>query len=202
VPFAAQLSLFGGQQAVAVVPAFERATRMVLPGEDAWVEYLPGFLAGQEQVFEALRSSVRWRQEQRVMYDKTVTVPRLYAVLPEDGPIPKVLEDARGVLSQRYGEAFERLSLGYYRDGADSVAWHGDYVARNMQRALVSTVSVGAPRPFHLRSKTTGERLTWSLGWGDLLVMGGSCQRTWEHAVPKQKQAAPRIAIMFRPTWN
>jgi len=38
-----------------------------------------------------------------------------------------------------------------------------------------------------------------SLGDGDLLVMGGSCQRTWQHSVPKVRQAAPRIAIMFRP---
>jgi len=136
------------------------------------------------------------------MYDREVRVPRLYAVLPEDGPIPPVLERARAELNERYGESFERLSLGYYRNGADSVAWHGDYVARRMQTATVATISIGAPRPFWLRPKAGGKRVALSLGWGDLLVMGGSCQRTWEHAVPKQKQAAPRIAIMFRPHWE
>ncbi len=200
--FVAQLDLFGAGHAPAISPRFEHAERAELSGGDAWVEYLPGFVQGHAHVFETLRTGVRWRQEQRVMYQKTVTVPRLYAVLPEDGCVPRVLEDARRVLGQRYGETFERISLGYYRDGADSVAWHGDYVARNMQQALVATVSVGAPRPFFLRSSATGERRSWSLGWGDLFVMGGSCQRTWQHAVPKQRHAAPRIAIMFRPVWD
>lgn len=136
------------------------------------------------------------------MYERQVTVPRLYAVLPEDGDVPGVLERARAALGARYGETFTRLSLGYYRDGADSVAWHGDYVARRMKSATVATISIGAPRPFWLRCKSGGQRLSFSLGWGDLIVMGGSCQRTWEHAVPKQRRAAARIAIMFRPDWE
>lgn len=41
-----------------------------------------------------------------------------------------------------------------------------------------------------------------TLGWGDLMIMGGTCQRTWEHAVPKVSRANPRMAIMFRPEWE
>jgi alkylated DNA repair dioxygenase AlkB len=82
------------------------------------------------------------------------------------------------------------------------VAWHGDYVARRMTEALVATVSVGAPRRFLLRPKGGGPSIALSLGEGDLLVMGGSCQRTWDHCVPKVKRAEPRIAIMFRPIWK
>jgi alkylated DNA repair dioxygenase AlkB len=69
--------------------------------------------------------------------------------------------------------------------------------------ALVATVSVGAPRRFLLRPNTGGTSLSFSLGRGDLLVMGGSCQRTWQHAVPKSRRVGdePRIAIMFRPDW-
>ena len=38
------------------------------------------------------------------------------------------------------------------------------------------------------------------LGHGDLIVMGGSCQRTWEHAIPKTAAAVgPRISVQFRP---
>jgi alkylated DNA repair dioxygenase AlkB len=83
----------------------------------------------------------------------------------------------------------------------DSVAWHGDYVAREMDRAIVATVSVGAPRRFLLRRKGGGKSIALSLGWGDLLVMGGTCQRTYQHAIPKVRRAEPRIAIMFRPDW-
>lgn len=197
----AQLGLFGAGEAPAVCARFERITRIELD-DDAWAEYLPGFLLGEAQVFEWLRSRVRWRQERRVMYDRTVQVPRLYATLPEDGPVPAILHAARGLFGQRYGEDLPRVSVGYYRDGRDSVAWHGDYVARNMDRALVATISLGAPRPFWLRSRATGQKHGWSLGFGDLFVMGGSCQRTWEHAVPKQKHAAPRISVMFRGDWG
>ena len=105
-------------------------------------------------------------------------------------------------LSQRYGEAFTRTSLAYYRDGRDSVAWHGDYVARNMEQSLVGTVSLGGPRRFLLRPKSAARSLALSLGDGDLLVMGGTIQRTWDHAVPKMKHAPPRISVMFRPAWS
>jgi len=32
-------------------------------------------------------------------------------------------------------------------------------------------------------------------------VMGGTCQRTWRHGIPKVASAGPRIAVMFRPAW-
>jgi alkylated DNA repair dioxygenase AlkB len=199
----AQLGLFASPTQ-AMDEAFTRLARTELPsapGDEAWLDYVPGFLQGHEAVFEELRRSVRFRHEKRQMYERIVDVPRLFATLPEDGPIPRVVERVRALLGQRYGEAFERISLGYYRDGADSVAWHGDHVARRMPKAVVATLSLGAPRPFLLRPKGGGQRVSLSLGWGDLVVMGGSCQRTWEHAVPKVKRAAPRVAVMFRPVW-
>ncbi|HAN31871.1 MAG TPA: alpha-ketoglutarate-dependent dioxygenase AlkB, partial [Myxococcales bacterium] len=65
-----------------------------------------------------------------------------------------------------------------------------------------ATVSLGNPRPFQLRPKQSkGVRrrpLTLQLGWGDLLVMGGSIQKTWEHCVPKRPHADPRLVVMFR----
>ena len=138
------------------------------------------------------------------MYERLVEVPRLYAVLDQDGPSPPVVLAMRALLSARYGEAFTRVSLGYYRDGRDSVAFHGDRIARTLPSALVATVSVGAPRRFLMRPVGGGSSLAFSLGSGDLLVMGGSCQRTWQHAIPKSRSAGSqsRIAIMFRPEWG
>ena len=93
-----------------------------------------------------------------------------------------------------------------YRDGADSVAWHGDTIGRSStQDTMVAVLSLGATRVFALRPRTTGadgRRTSVRLpqGHGDLLVMGGSCQRTWEHAVPKTaRPTGPRISIQFRP---
>ena len=195
-----QLALFS-QETLGIDESFSSLKRLEL-ADGAWLDYGQDFLRGHEQLLEELVSRVSWRQEKRPMYERVVAVPRLYATLPHDGPVPPVLESARRAISARYGENFSRLSLGYYRSGQDSVAWHGDYVARRLQSATVATISVGAPRTFQLRRKAGRDRITLALGWGDLLVMGGTCQRTWEHAVPKTRQAAARIAIMFRPVWH
>jgi alkylated DNA repair dioxygenase AlkB len=196
---AAQLGLFG-QEAPSIDRCFGKLVRTELAC-GAWFDYAPGWLAGHAAVMETLVASIRWRREQREMYQRMLEVPRLYAVLPEDGAGHPVLELMRQALSEKYASAFSRLSLGYYRDGRDSVAWHGDRIARELPQAVVATVSVGTPRRFLLRRVGGGRSLALSLGWGDLLVMGGSCQRTWQHCVPKVKRAAPRVAIMFRPAW-
>jgi alkylated DNA repair dioxygenase AlkB len=170
--------------------------------ETAWIEYLPGFVSGQDALFEHLARTTSWRSERREMYDRTVDVPRLVASLPDDGPGHPLLPRVRDALSAHYGVDFVRLSLGYYRNGRDSVAWHGDHVARKLPEALVATVSLGGPRRFLLRPHGGGRSVSFSLGQGDLLVMGGSCQRTWQHAIPKVASAPPRIALMFRPIWR
>jgi alkylated DNA repair dioxygenase AlkB len=102
------------------------------------------------------------------------------------------------LLGERYGVGFTRIGANLYRDGADSVAWHGDRVARELPTATVALVSLGAVRPFRLRPAGGGTGPGFLPGPGDLLVMGGSCQRTWQHAVPKVRAAAPRISVQFR----
>lgn len=195
-----QLSLFGNDSP-SIDGSFARLERTLL-SSDAWFDHAPGWLSGHERVFTALAATVRWRREQRTMYEKVVDVPRLVASLPHDGDIPDVVADARAAIEARYGEPFPRVSLGYYRNGEESVAWHGDYVARKLPTAHVATISVGEPRRFLLRPKGGGRSLALELGWGDLLVMGGSCQRTFEHSIPKVASAGPRIAIMLRPAWE
>jgi alkylated DNA repair dioxygenase AlkB len=198
----AQLELFGQGEA-RFDRTFSAAKRLQLP-PDAWLEFVPGWLSGHQALFDTLLASVRFRAEQRMMYERLVTVPRLYATLEEDGPCPPVVSAMRRALSLRYGEPFERVTLGYYRTGQDSVAFHGDRIARALPNALVATVSVGAPRRFLLRPVAGGSSHSFSLGRGDLLVMGGSCQRTWQHAIPKSRMVGTgaRIAIVFRPHWQ
>ena len=106
------------------------------------------------------------------------------------------------VLSERYGVLLDRVTCNLYRDGRDSVAWHGDRVARDLPQATVAVLSLGEARPFKVRPKGGGSSIGWSAGRGDLIVMGGSCQRTHDHAVPKVAKAGPRIAVMFRPTYS
>lgn len=190
-----------GHEPISLDRRFSSIRRFAL-SQGAWLEYAPGWTSGHAVLFEELSKSVSWRTVQETLYDKTVDAPRLVATLPDDGPVHPVLEEMRHVLSIRYATKFERISLALYRSGSDSVAWHGDRIARRMNSTLVATVSVGAPRRFLLRPRGGGRSRRFHLGWGDLIVMGGSCQRTWQHSVPKVAHADPRIAIMFRPRWE
>ena len=98
------------------------------------------------------------------------------------------------------GEPFATAGLCLYRDGRDSVAWHGDRIGRSStEDTIVAIVVLGQPRALLLRPRGGGATLRHDLGHGDLIAMGGSCQRTWEHAVPKSaRHAGPRISIQFR----
>ena len=172
----------------------------------AWVDVLPGWLLGADQLYEVLSTEVPWKAERRQMYEQTVVVPRLLKFYDEQEPLPHpVLVGARDQLDKHYrgelGEPFRTAGLCFYRDGRDSVAWHGDAIGRGAtQDTMVAILSVGAPRGLHLRPAGGATALRLALGHGDLVVMGGSCQRTWEHCVPKTaRPVGGRISVQFRP---
>jgi alkylated DNA repair dioxygenase AlkB len=173
----------------------------------AWIDLRPAWIAGADELFGRLAEAVPWRAERRHMYDRVVDVPRLLSFYAEGEPLPDpMLDHAKRALDEHYagelGEPFRTAGLCLYRDGRDSVAWHGDTIGRgSTQDTMVAIVSLGAPRSLLLRPRGGGgPTLRHDLGHGDLLVMGGSCQRTWEHAIPKSTRAAgPRISVQFRP---
>jgi alkylated DNA repair dioxygenase AlkB len=189
------------------MPGPLRPERTIL-AHGAWVDAQRGWLAGSGALFERLTEHVPWRAERRKMYDRTVDVPRLLCFYREDTELPDpVLTVCRERLTEHYraelGEPFRTTGLCYYRDGRDSVAWHGDTIGRgSTEDTMIAILSLGTARPLLLRPRVPGEAgtLRYSLGHGDLLVMGGSCQRTWEHTIPKSAQCAgPRISVQFRP---
>lgn len=193
--------LLFGHEAPTCDAAFTTVERTRL-AHGAWVDVARGWLSGHAGLFATLVADTRWRADERVMYAREVVVPRLHGSPPTSGASVAPLQAMRAALDDRYAASFERVSLALYRDGRDSVAFHGDYIARRLDEALVATVSVGAPRRFLLRPRGGGASVGFSVGWGDLLVMGGTCQRTYQHAIPKVARADPRIAIMFRPVWT
>ena len=217
----------------------------------AWIDLLPDWVTGGD-LLERLLEDVPWRAERRPMYDRVVAVPRLLCHYGEGERLPHpALETVRDALNARYepelGESLVTAGLCLYRDGADSVAWHGDTIGRGRTSdTAVAIVSLGSPREFLLRPRgggavaraiagadlpdrgrgpecgqrpagpdqgpEVGRRPTaavrgvtgagtirHTLHHGDLVVMGGSCQRTWEHAVPKTtRPVGPRVSIQFR----
>jgi alkylated DNA repair dioxygenase AlkB len=188
--------------------AFSRVRRTQLDAR-SWLDYAPGFIVGHAALFERLSARMHWHQERRVMYQREVDVPRLCASAPADGELDPLLVQVGDAIAKRYAAHFETVGHAHYRDGRDSVAWHRDHMPRDRE-TLVAILSLGAPRrllvrPF-VRSTPNGVRgshtRAFALGEGDLFVMGGLCQTDWEHAVPKQKWAAPRMSCVFRHVYG
>jgi alkylated DNA repair dioxygenase AlkB len=206
VPFQASLLDSGDEVRVGPLGSSVRRTELA---HGAWVDVRPGWISGADTLLDRLLQAVPWRAERRRMYDRVVDVPRLVCFYDEGDELPDpVLAECRRVLDAHYaeelGEPFRTAGLCLYRDGRDSVAWHGDTIGRGRREdTMVAILSIGTPRSLLLRPRgesATGKTVRHNLGHGDLLVMGGSCQRTWEHAVPKTAHAAgPRISIQFRP---
>ena len=200
-----QPSMFDIAQDAELTPLTGRVLRTELT-DGAWVDHLPGWLVGSDQLLDCLLTTVPWRAERRQMYDRQVDVPRLLCWYDGDSEWPHpLLGAARNQLNTHYrpelGEPFVTAGLCFYRDGADSVAWHGDTIGRGAHvDTMVAILSVGSARSLLLRPRSGGESRKFSLGHGDLIVMGGSCQRTWEHAIPKtSRPVGPRVSIQFRP---
>jgi alkylated DNA repair dioxygenase AlkB len=206
VALAVQASLLDLADDVRLGALTGRVSRTVLE-HGAWVDHRPGWVEGSDSVLDSLVHDIPWRSERRRMYDRVVDVPRLISWYDDARDLPQpVLVDARAALSAYYapelGEPFVSAGCCLYRDGRDSVAWHGDTIGRGATHdTMVAIVSFGSPRTLALRPRGGGgPSLSFALGHGDLVVMGGSCQRTWEHAVPKTARAVgPRVSIQLRP---
>jgi alkylated DNA repair dioxygenase AlkB len=222
-----QPSLLDAGDEPAVDEAFSGAERTWVDRK-SWIERVPGWVSNSDALFAHLVETADWGQRTRKMWDNEVLEPRLTSWWgAESGkPLePPILERMRRALSGRYGVEFDSMGLNLYRDGRDSVAWHGDRIANGasqrpagpphskasgpqslrcsseMAEPLVAIVSVGEPRKFLLRPKARGTGLPTHrllLGRGELLVTGGATQRAWEHSVPKVASAGPRLSLTFR----
>ena len=176
-------------------------------GQGAWIDHQAGWLEGSALLVDELVAGLPWRQPEVLMYGERVTQPRRSAWVALDelagaahlpmaaALLPRLAE----ALGHRYGRRFRTVGCNLYRDGQDSVAWHGDRVHRDRTEAVIAIVSLGAARPFRLRPTGGGASVAFEPGHGDLLVMGGTCQRTWQHAVPKvRRPVGPRVSVTFR----
>ncbi len=203
-----QTSLFDNLDADPELGPLGAEVRRIDLEHGAWLDLRPGWVANSDALFERLAVGVPWKADKREMYDRIVAVPRLVSWFGPDSAFPDpVISEALLALNDHYvrppGQVFQTAGLCFYRTGDDSVAWHGDRVGRSINRdTMVAIISVGAERTLSVRPKGGGETLRFPVGHGDLIVMGGSCQRTYEHAILKTKQAVgPRISVQLRPVW-
>lgn len=179
---------------------FTTAIRQNLDGT-SWVEIVPGWLTNPERLFDELRDTVPFEQHQRWMYDRKVDEPRLTAEYADITKAPRSLQRIAEALSEHYEIEYDGVWLNLYRDNRDSAGWHGDWITCKRERCIVPVLSLGATRRFLLKPKEGGRSIGFSPQSGDLVVMGGRCQRDWRHSVPRQaRTTGPRISLNFQST--
>ena len=188
--------------------------------QGAWIDLDPGWLPSPDaaRLLSALTAELSWEQRHIVLFGKPILQPRLIAwagELPyrysgqtlEPRRWPAALVAELGALSDRIsdaaGSAFNHVLVDRYRDGKDSMGYHADAEPELGPDPIVATLSLGATRRFLIRPHPTrqSERpRSLPLGAGSLLVMGGTCQRHYRHAIARENtaQVGERISLTFR----
>ena len=187
-----------GGLAVGVDHSFATTTRIQLD-ETSWVDHVHGWLTGDEVLMSLLMDEAQWEQRSRWMYTRDVEEPRLTAEYPVIAQTPQpVLHYIATALSARFDRPFSRLWMNWYRDNNDGTGWHADRPANKQPEAVIPVLSLGATRKFLIRPNAGGASTTIVTHGGDLVVMGGQCQRRYQHCVPKQRQVAgARLSLNF-----
>jgi alkylated DNA repair dioxygenase AlkB len=174
-------------------------------------EFLPRDARGP--LFQALRAEIPFAQRPIRMMGRTIMQPRLSAwigdlgtaytysgVLNEPEAWPPALSSLRARVSDCAAEPFNSVLCNLYRDGSDSMGLHADAERELGPEPVIASISLGATRRFQLRHRRdSGDRMDVELQDGSLLIMRGTLQQHYRHAVPKQRAVTePRINLTFR----
>lgn len=192
-----QLRMFEGGELTFDV-GFHDARRFALD-EASWIELVPGWVSRNELLFESLAALPGWEQRRRSMFTKVVDEPRLTAEFRtlSEAPVP-LLRRIGEALSERYGVLYDSAWLNLYRDHRDSTSWHADRPSCQREQCIVPVLSLGETRRFLIRPREGGPSTAFVVRGGDLLTMGGRCQRAFVHSVPKETQpTCARISVNF-----
>jgi alkylated DNA repair dioxygenase AlkB len=187
------------------------AVRRVRLDDASWVDLVGGFVRHPDVELRTIRESSPWEQTEVLRYDRYVPERRLSAALRSGGS--PLLRQAELHLTAAYRVPWTGVAAILYRDGDDFQGFHGDRELRWLDDTLIAIVVLGVRRPFVLRPRRPGPQMRDGVaagagpddivltpGAGDLLVMGGACQRDWLHTVPHADTAEERISLTWRWT--
>lgn len=191
------------------------ADRDTLKPSDSWVDVRSGFLNDPEGVLQVVLNETRWAQGETWRYERYVPEQRLGAIMRRDDQ-PLAVRQTELHLRSAYAAPLLGVAAILYRNGQDFQGLHADRSMRWLDQTLIAILVLGERRPFRLRprrplSKAQVEQLERSgeaaaedvelmPGHGDLIVLGGRCQRDWMHGVPACDVSRERISLTWRWT--
>ncbi len=166
-----------------------------------------------QTLFDTLSNQINWQQYHIKMFGKMLPQPRLTAWYGDNEisysysnlhlkalPFTPALEQLRTKLQTSLNMPLNSALLNLYRDKNDSMGWHADDEKELGLNPSIASLSVGSTRKFMIKHKTKPHlKLTLPLAHGSLLIMKGSMQHHWLHAIPKSSQdCGPRINLTYR----
>jgi len=192
---------------------FEHKTH-VLKLFEADVEYFPEFYSSDRSwvLYQHILEQTQWRQDRVTVYGKQHFAPRLSCWYGEPwmdysyskhtmkaSALTSLLLEIKADIEVRTGDRFNSVLINYYRDGQDSNGWHSDDEPELGRNPVIASLSLGAPRDFHMRHKADkAHSKKLALENGSLLMMRGLTQSRWQHHIPKRANAEGRINLTFR----
>jgi alkylated DNA repair dioxygenase AlkB len=178
------------------------------------------FLNSEEsaKLFQNLRSSISWRQDEIRIFGKWIKQPRETAVFGDSGLsytysglkqscslwTPELLK-IKSKIESVCNHDFNFVLINHYRDGADSMGWHSDDEKELGKNPVIASISLGAERKLKFRPKNFLNESPFEIEMknGSLLLMEGSTQHHWQHSIAKSKKVLkPRINLTFRKIYN
>lgn len=171
------------------------------------------FMIEQETriLFDFCLNNIFWEQSTISLFGKSVLIPRLNAWYGDHPysysgttfsatPWPAELLDLKNRIENEFGLKLNSALANLYRDGNDGMGWHSDDEKTLGFAPQIASVSLGGSRRFLLRNKSDKtQKHELLLTDGSIVLMLGTCQRDWQHCVPKtRKSVKPRINLTFR----
>lgn len=166
-----------------------------------------------DSLLEELKS-IQYDQRYLTIKGKKIPLPRLTAWYGDEGAVYRYsgieekprewipsLKQLRDLLEGSF-QSFNSLLVNYYRNGRDSIGLHADDEEELGENPTIASISLGAERIFRLQqykgNLESPTALSIPLHHGDLLIMRGTVQKYWKHAVDKDDTVEPRINLTFR----
>lgn len=168
----------------------------------------------ESSLLTMLLDTLAWRDEPITMFGKTMLQPRRVAWYGDEDarytysgiehrPLPwtSTLQYLRHEIEQRAGVTFNSVLCNLYRDGRDSMGYHSDDEPELGRNPVIASFSIGAERALHFRSRVDRDAPTVKIVLPSMsvLIMRGTTQQLWKHALPKTTRCtSPRINLTFR----
>ncbi|AWW00835.1 alpha-ketoglutarate-dependent dioxygenase AlkB [Arcticibacterium luteifluviistationis] len=165
-----------------------------------------------EELLKYLLEEIPWKNDEAIIFGKHIITKRKVAWYA-DGDYPyhysnttKVplawtpeLLTLKKLVEAKCGVEFNSCLLNLYHDGDEGMGWHRDDEKTLVKDSPIASMSFGAERKFVLKHIKSKEKVELLLENGSLLVMAGTTQTYWQHALPKTKKVkTPRVNLTFR----